>query len=98
MVLVVVEALVIAVLADVGLIVVRDIVIPLKLVVSVSYNVGVPAARDFDLLMDAATGAMLGVLPEVGIEMLADVNANAFAVLITAFEFPVSTPLEELSR
>ena len=35
---------------------------------------------------------------DIGVEVLTDVSVNAFAVVITALEFPVSTPLEEFSR
>ena len=90
---VVVEALVIDVLTDVELIVLGVIVIALKLVVSVPYTVGVSAA-----MAVVMTDIMLGVPTEKGVEVLADVNTNAFVVVITAFEFPVSTPLEEFSR
>ena len=48
--------------------------------------------------MNALTRVMFGVLPAIGIEVFADVNANAFAVIVTALEFPVSTPLEEFGR
>ena len=89
-IVVVVEALVIDVLTDVELIGVGVIVIPLKVALSESYAVGVPA----DMAV-AVVGIMLGVPPERCVEVLADVNANAFVVVITAFEFPVSTPLEE---
>ena len=53
---------------------------------------------DGDLFMDAMADIMLGVLTGIGIEVLPDVSANAFAVVMTALEFPVSTPLEEFSR
>ena len=93
---VVVEALVIDMLPDVRFIVVGVIVVALKLVVSVSYTVDVPAARAFDLFIDAVTDIMLGVLPEIGNEVLTDVNASA--LVVTALGFPVPTPLEEFSR
>ena len=89
-----VEALVIAVLTDAELIVVGVIVIALKLAVSVSYSVDVPAEVAVDLFEDKVAGVALGVLTEIGIEVLTDVNGNAVAVVITAFMFPVSTPLE----
>ena len=41
---------------------------------------------------------MLGVLPEIGIEVLPDVSANAFAVVMTALKSPMSLPLERVSR
>ena len=48
--------------------------------------------------MDALAAVTLVVLISTGIEVLADVNANAFAVAMTALEFPVSIPSEGLSR
>ena len=41
---------------------------------------------------------MLDVLSVLGVEVLTNVNSNAFAVVVTALGFPVSTPLEEFSR
>ena len=95
---VVVEALVIAVLANAGLIVVGVIVFALRLVVSVSYTVGVPAARAFGLFKDAVADVIVGILTTIGVEVLADGNTNAFAVAMAALEFPVPTPLEGFSR
>ena len=93
MTVVVVEALAIAVLDDVELIILGVIVMPLKVAVSVSYTVGVPA----DMTV-AVADVMLGVPTEKRVEVLADVNTNAFVVVITAFELPVSRPMEESSR
>ena len=53
---------------------------------------------DIDLFTDVLPGAMLGVMIGTGVEVLAEVNANAFAVVMNALEFPVSTTLEEFSR
>ena len=50
------------------------------------------------MVIDPLAAVMLVGLPGIGVEVLADVSANAFAVAITALEFPVSTPLEEFSR
>ena len=95
---VVVEVLVIDVLADVEIIVVGAIVIVLKFALLVSYCVDVPSSEvDVDLFIDALAGAILGVLPGFGIEALADVNAIAFAVVMTALEFPMPTTLEEFA-
>ena len=60
--------------------------------------VDVPSDVDVGLLMDEKTGVMLDVLPVIGIEVLTDVSAKNFAVVITALDFPGSTPLEECSR
>ena len=95
---VVIEALAIDVLTDVDLIVVGVIAIALKLVVSVSYTVGVPAARAFGLFKDALADVIVGILTTIGVEVLADGNTNAFAVAMAALEFPVSTPLGGFSR
>ena len=93
---VVVEVLVIAVLTGVGIIVVGVIVIVFKFALSVSYAVDVSSSEvDVELLMDALAGVMLGDLPGIDV---ADVGADAFAVAITALEFPVPTPSEEFSR
>ena len=50
---------------------------------------------DVELSMDALTDVMFGVLPA---EVLAGANANAFAGVTIASEFPMSTPLEEFGR
>ena len=77
---------------DAGFIVVVIVVLP------ASYSTDVPSFDvDVDLFMDVLAGVMLGDLPGIAIEVFADVNANAFAV-VTVLEFPVSTtPLEEFS-
>ena len=51
-----------------------------------------------DLFVDALAAVMIAVLTGIGIEMLSNVAANAFAVVMTALEFPVSTPSKEFSR
>ena len=67
---------------DVEIIVVCPIVIVLKFALSVSYSaVDVPSGV---AVMDALAGVMLGVVNGIGIEVLADVNANAFAVVMTS--------------
>ena len=61
-----------------------------SIVVVVTAIVGVPSSGvSVDLFMDALAGVMLAVLTGIGIGMLADVSANAFAVAMTALEFPV---------
>ena len=91
---VVVKVLVIGVLSDVEIIVMGVIVNILKFDLPVSYSVDVSSNVAVDLCMDAV---ILAVLPGIGIEALAAMSTNAFAVVITALEFPVSTPLEEFS-
>ena len=48
-----------------------------------------------ELLMNAVTDIMRGVLSNMDVDMLVDVNVNIFAVSMTAFEFVMSDPLEE---
>ena len=96
---VVVEVLVIDVLTDVEIIVVGAIVIVLKFALPVSYSVDVSSSDvTVDLFMYALAGVMIAVLNGIGIGVLTDFIANTFAVVMTALEFPVSTPLEGLSR
>ena len=78
-----VEMLVIALLTDVEIVMTGVVHIDLKSALSVSYSVDVPSAVAVDLFM------VEGVLTAIGIEVLADVNANAFAVVMTALESPV---------
>ena len=85
----VVEVLVIDVLVDVEIIVAGVIVIVLKFVLPVSYSVDVTSGVVLDLFADGLAGVMFSVLPGIGIEVLADVNTNAFAVTMTALKFPV---------
>ena len=92
---VVAENLFINALVDVEFIVVTTVVIVLKFVLAVSCSADVSSDVAVDLFMDAV---MLAVLPGIGTEALADTSANAVAVVITALEFPMSTPLEDFSR
>ena len=48
-----------------------------------------------DFLMDAFANIRLGVLRNIGDEVLMGVNVNMCAVVMTAFEFAMSGPLEE---
>ena len=90
---VIVEVLAIDLLANVEIMVVGAIVIAFKF--DLAYSV---ADMDVDLFMGALAGARIDFLSGLGIEVLAVVSANAFAVAIAALEFPVPTPLEECSR
>ena len=94
---VVVEVLIIDVLADVEIILADVNVMVLMSVLKVSYAVDVTSGVAVDLFVEAW---VLDVLTGIGIALLlwADMNANAIAVVMTALEFPVSTPLEEFSR
>ena len=88
-----VEVLVTKVLAGIVGVVIAS---ALKLALPASYSVPVDVTVDFSVYPLA--GAMPGVLTGICIEVLADVNTNAFAVVMTALEFPVSTPSEEFGR
>ena len=88
------EVLDIVALNELEIIVVGAIVIALKFAWPISY----PPGAAVDVLMDAFPGTMLGVLPQIGISVLTDLSKNAFAVVITALEFPVPTPLRAFSR
>ena len=96
---VVVEVLVIDVLTDVEIIVAGVIVIDWKFALSVSYSVDMSSSDVvIDLFVDALVGMMIGILTGIGIESLADMNANTFGAVMTALELPVPTPLEEFIR
>ena len=88
---VVVEVLVIDVLVGVEFIEVGVVVIVLKFALSASCSVNVPPDVTVDWFMDVLTGVMFGVLTRICIDVLAGMNANAFAV-------PVSTSFEGFSR
>ena len=64
-----------------------------EVAVSVSYSVDALSGVAADILMDALTDMILGVLPAIGVDVLMDVNVNAFAGAIT-MEFVMSAPLE----
>ena len=81
------------VLADVGI-----LVSVIVIVLPVLYSLDVSSEAAADLLMGALAEAILGVLTGIGVEVLADVSANAFVVAMPALEFPMSTSLEEFSR
>ena len=95
---VVLEVLFIDMFDGVGVIVVGVIVIVLKVPLSVPYSVDVPPGVVADSFMGASTVVTCDALTGIGVGVLAGVNTNAFAVIITALEFPVSTPLEGFSR
>ena len=48
-----------------------------------------------ELLMNAVTDIIRGVLSNIDVDVLVDVNVNMFAVSMAAFEFVMSDPLEE---
>ena len=49
-----------------------------------------------DLLMDALTEIIRGVLTNIGIGVLVDNNLNVFAGVMAAFEFDMPRPIEEV--
>ena len=92
---------VIAMLDDVEIIV-AAVVIALEFAVPVSYSVDVLSDVVVDALIDALAGVLAGVIIDVvfgiGVEVLADVNVNVCAAVMTALvEFPMPTTLEEFS-
>ena len=97
-VVVVVEVMFIGVLADVENVVAGVIVTVFRFSLTVSNTVDVPSGVAVDLFMDELAGVMLAVLPDITIEVLTGVNGNAFAVIMTALEFSMSSTLEEFSR
>ena len=48
-----------------------------------------------ELLMNAVTDIIRGVLSNIDVDVLVGANVNIFAVSMTAFEFVMSDPLEE---
>ena len=48
-----------------------------------------------ELLMNAVTDMMRGVLSNIDVDVLVDVNVNRFPVSMNAFEFVMPDPLEE---
>ena len=65
----------------------------LDVVVSGSSTVDVLSDVAADMLMDAFVDMILGVFPAIGVDVLMDVNVNAFAGAITV-EFVMPAPLE----
>ena len=51
-----------------------------------------------NFFMREFTGVLLGVLVGIGNEVLADVSAKLFTVVMISLEFPVATPLGEFGR
>ena len=48
-----------------------------------------------DLLMDALSSIIRGVLTKIAVDVLVDVNVKVFAGVMTAFEFVMSGTLED---
>ena len=47
------------------------------------------------LLIDTLTDIILGVLTNIGVYIMVEVNVNVFVSVITAFEFAMSDPFGE---
>ena len=86
----------VGVLTNVDVVAVGVIAIVLTFALTESCSVYVSSGITIDSFVEALAGVMLDVLSEIGVEELADVNTFAFRM--TALEFPVPIPLEELSR
>ena len=82
-------------LANLGIIVLAAGVILLEFAVTVTYSVGVMSGVVADALLNMLTGTIIGCVSDIGVEVLADVNANVFAAVITTLEFAVPMPSEE---
>ena len=93
----VVEALVV----DVEVIVVATVLIVLNFVVRVSYSVDVLSGVVVDVLVDKLAGlsggATICVVLGIGVEVLAGVNANIFAVAKISLNVSMTGPLAEFS-
>ena len=48
-----------------------------------------------DLLMNVLAGKIIGVLTNIGVEVLVDANVNVFVGAMAAFAFATSDPFEE---
>lgn len=59
----------------------------------IDLEVTAPVSYSVDMLMDALTDMMLGILPASDVDVLMDVNVNAFSGAITV-EFAMPAPLE----
>ena len=79
--------------ADVGLIVVTAVTIALEFAATAPHAVDMV----LDVLINALTDAMIGVMHGSGVDVLADVNVDTFVVAMTALEFTMPTPLEGFS-
>ena len=49
-------------------------------------------------LAGVLTVVVFCVLPDIGVDVLVDVNANVFAGVMTTFEFAMPGPLEDFRR
>ena len=93
----VVAVLVIEVLPGVEVIVVGIILSVLKVALAVSYS-SVYVSSDVTADLSIMDALMLDLLSGIGIGVLVDVSTNAFALVMTVLEWPVSRPPGEFSR
>ena len=49
------------------------------------------------MVIDALAGAIMGFVPGIGVEVLADAIGNVFVSLMAALEFAVPNPFGEFS-
>ena len=64
---------------------------------SVSNFGGVLSSMLVDALIDAVAGVIMGMVSDIGVEVLPDATVNVFTFLMTALDFAVSKPLEDSS-
>ena len=78
---------------------VEDLIVGVVTAVKIAseFSVAVPCSSVEDMLIHALTDVTIGVLPDIGVGGLADVNVGIFAVVMTALEFMMPTPLGEFS-
>ena len=68
------------------------VVIAVELVVSISYFAYVPSNVVVGELIHALARVIMGFVSGIGVEVLADANANVFASLTIVLEFAVPKP------
>ena len=73
--------------------VLADAVIVLEFAVTVSYFEDVPSSMVRGAFTGAVTDVMMGFVSDIGVEVLADANANVFASLMPGLEFTVPKPI-----
>ena len=58
---------------------------------------GVLSSMLVDALIDAVAEVIMGMVSDIGVEVLPDATVNVFTFLMTALDFAVSKPLEDSS-
>ena len=82
-------------LADMEIIVLPTVVFVSEFVASERYSADVLSDEVTDELVNALGDIIRSFVSDIGVEVLADVNANIFEAVMTALELAPSTPLEE---